>query len=55
MVLAAVKPEEDVRIAHTRQEDVVWFYSTIFGVPLLVLGAGILYNHLRRRPRGGRA
>ena len=55
MVLAAAKPEEDVRIAHTRQEDVVWFYSTIFGVPLLVLGAGILYNHLRRRPRGRRA
>jgi len=51
-ILGSVKAEEDVRILHTKKEDVVWFYATIFGVPLLVLGVGVLYNQLRRRPKG---
>jgi len=54
-ILGGVKAEEDVRIMHTKKEDVVWFYTTIFGVPLLVLGVGILYNQLRRiRPYHGK-
>ena len=32
--------EEDVKIAHTRAEDVTWFYATVFAVPLIILGAG---------------
>jgi hypothetical protein len=48
-LLGSVGTEEDVRIMHTKEEDVVWFYSTIFAVPLIVLGIGIAYNRLRLR------
>jgi len=41
--------EEDVPIAHTRQQDQLWFYLTIFGMPSLVLGLGLLYTQRRRR------
>lgn len=41
--------EEDVRIMHTRKEDQWWFYLTIFGVPALVLGSGLIYVSRRRR------
>ncbi|MFW5878869.1 MAG: Gldg family protein, partial [Myxococcota bacterium] len=44
-----VENEEDVRIRHTKEENVVWFYGTIFAVPLLVLSGGIF--HVRRRRR----
>jgi len=40
--------EEDVPIVHTRAENVGWFYATIFGMPALVLLAG-LYGVRRRR------
>ena len=48
-LLGSVGAEEDVRIMHTRQEDVVWFYTTIFAIPLLILGIGIFYNRFRTR------
>jgi hypothetical protein len=41
--------EEDVKIEHTRSEDVVWFYLTIVGAPVLVLGVGLFYVWWRRR------
>ncbi|MFH1132427.1 MAG: hypothetical protein V1754_13910, partial [Pseudomonadota bacterium] len=41
--------EEDVRIRHTRKEDQLWFYLTIFAVPALVLGAGFFYTRRRRK------
>ena len=47
----AVDSEADVRIVHTRAENVIWFYLIIWGAPLLVLGAGIAV--LYRRRRGG--
>jgi hypothetical protein len=51
----SAETEEDVRILHTREQDVVWFYTTIFAVPLFVLGTGLVYNRLRaRRTRRGR-
>jgi hypothetical protein len=50
----AVNTEEDVRIEHTKQADLVWFYTTIFGVPALVLGAGLIYSRHSRRSRGGK-
>ncbi len=46
-----VNNEEDIRIEHTKQQDLAWFYATIFGVPGLVLGAGLLSR--RRALRGG--
>jgi ABC-type uncharacterized transport system involved in gliding motility auxiliary subunit len=42
--------EEDVRILHTRNEDKVWFYLTLFTMPILVMSAGIFYS-LRRRKK----
>jgi hypothetical protein len=44
-----VSTEADVPISHTRKQDVVWFYSTIFVVPGLVLGLGFIVT--RRRPK----
>lgn len=46
-----VENEEDVKIEHTKQQDAAWFYGTIFGVPLLVLGIGALFTTVRRRAR----
>jgi hypothetical protein len=48
-LLGSAGREEDVRIMHTKKEDVVWFYTTTFVVPLLVLGIGIFYNRFRMR------
>jgi hypothetical protein len=45
--------EEDVKIEHTKQADLGWFYATIFGGPGLVLGAGVLISR-RSRARGGK-
>ncbi len=42
--------EEDLHIEHTKQQDLAWFYSTIFGIPALVLGAGLF---IRRRTLAG--
>jgi hypothetical protein len=33
--------EEDVPIAHTRGQDVFWFYGTVFLAPLLIVGIGL--------------
>jgi ABC-type uncharacterized transport system len=46
-----VNTEEDVRIEHTKQQDLAWFYSTIFGIPGVVLGAGLFLR--RRALKGG--
>ena len=35
-----ISSEEDVKIQHTKDKEAAWFYSTVMGVPLLVLGAG---------------
>ena len=45
----AVTTAEDVRIEHTKQKDVIWFYGTIFGAPALVLGLGLLTSRRRAR------
>lgn len=41
--------ERDVIIAHTRNEDILWFYSTIVGAPLVVLGFGLWFGRRRRK------
>lgn len=46
----ATNTEEDLHIEHTKQQDLAWFYSTIFGIPLLVLAAGLF---VRRRALAG--
>lgn len=46
-----IESEEDIAIAHTKAEDVAWFYSTIFGAPLLVLAIGLVRVFRRRKRR----
>ncbi len=41
--------EEDVKILHSRSEDAWWFYSTVMGVPLLILGLGLFTGWGRGR------
>jgi hypothetical protein len=44
--------EEDVKIEHTKQKDLIWFYATIFGAPALIGGVGFWYSRRARRRRG---
>ena len=46
--------EEDVRIEHTKQQDLSWFYATIFGAPCLVLAAGVVVSRRSRRMGGAK-
>ncbi|HLK88882.1 MAG TPA: DUF4350 domain-containing protein [Polyangia bacterium] len=47
--------EADTPISHTRKQDTVWFYSTIFLGPALVLAAGLAVTRgARRKARRGR-
>jgi ABC-type uncharacterized transport system len=43
--------EADVPITHTRKQDVAWFYSSIFLMPALVLGLGLVVTRRRRRQK----
>jgi hypothetical protein len=45
--------EEDKRIQHTKQQDLTWFYATIFGAPGLVLALGLMLGR-RSRTKGAR-
>ena len=47
----AMTTAEDVRIEHTKQKDLVWFYGTIFGAPALVLGTGLVYTRRVRKKK----
>jgi hypothetical protein len=42
-----IESEEDVKIVHSRDEDQMWFYATVFAVPFLILAIGLLI--VRRR------
>jgi hypothetical protein len=44
----AIATTEDVKIEHTKQKDLVLFYGTIFFVPSLILGLGLLYGRRSR-------
>ncbi|MCP4807717.1 MAG: hypothetical protein GY913_26970 [Proteobacteria bacterium] len=50
-----IENEEDIKIEHTNEDQTLWFYATVLGFPLLILGAGILRVSRRRRNRGGEA
>ncbi len=43
--------EEDIKILHTRKEDLVWFWGSVVAVPLLVLLAGFLATRKRHAGR----
>jgi hypothetical protein len=43
--------EADVPITHTRKQDVIWFYGTIFLAPALVIAAGVAVTRGARRKR----
>lgn len=44
-----IESEEDVQIEQTKQLDLAWFYTTIFGLPALVLGVGLTVSGRSRR------
>ena len=52
-IAGSTSSEADVPIEHTRKQDVFWFYSTIFLVPALVLGVGLVLT--RRGGKGKKA
>jgi hypothetical protein len=41
--------EKDVAIEHTRSQDTTWFYGSLVGAPILVLGLGLGAVVMRRR------
>lgn len=43
-----ISSEEDVRIKHTKEDDAMWFYATIFGMPVLLLVVGAFVVRRRR-------
>jgi hypothetical protein len=50
-IAGPINKEIDAPIEHTRKQDVVWFYSTIFLAPVLVLAVGFVATRRRRRSR----
>jgi len=46
----AVSQEEDEKIVHTKEQDQLWFYSTILGMPSLLLGLGLLVSRRQKGP-----
>ena len=48
-IIGNLNSEEDIRIVHSKKEDVVWFYGTILLVPLLVLLAGFLATRNKKK------
>lgn len=45
--------EEDIPIKHTRKEDTIWFYATIFLAPAMVLAGGLGWVQRSRYRKGG--
>ncbi|NMB76192.1 MAG: hypothetical protein GYA21_13810 [Myxococcales bacterium] len=43
--------EEDVRVQHTRGQEIFWFYGTVFAVPVIILGVGFATRFGRGRNR----
>ena len=41
--------EKDKRIEHTKSQDAIWFWGTMVGAPMLMLGIGLLFIGRRRR------
>jgi len=54
-LMGEAKTEEDVKIERTKQQDLTYFYASIFGAPLLVLAAGVFVSRRSKRSRGGKS
>ncbi len=52
-ITGEISSEVDVPIAHTKKQDVTWFYATIFVAPALTLGVGFFATRRRRRGKKG--
>ena len=50
-----IQSTEDVKIEHTKQKDLLWFYGAILGAPALVLGGGLTYTRRARKNAKRRA
>jgi hypothetical protein len=50
-ITGTINNEEDVAILHTRRQDQAWFYGSIFLVPAMVVGAGVLMTRRRARKK----
>ncbi|MFO0572659.1 MAG: Gldg family protein [Polyangia bacterium] len=50
-LVGEVAQEQDVPIVHTKEQDKLWFWSTILAAPALVLTIGLLYVRAVRRRR----
>jgi hypothetical protein len=48
-IAGEVESEQDVAIVHTKGEDVLWFYATLVGAPVVVLGFGVWFGWWRRQ------
>ncbi len=48
-IAGEVESEEDVKIQHTREDDVLWFWGTILVFPLFILVGGVAISLIRRR------
>jgi len=48
-IAGSINNEEDVPVTHTRKQDVMWFYSSVFVAPVLVLGIGMTLTRTRKR------
>lgn len=46
-----IESEEDVRVEQSKQMNMAWFYSTVFGVPVFVLGVGVAISRRGRRSK----
>jgi hypothetical protein len=46
-----VSSEEDVRLEHTKKENMLWFYSTIVVIPLVILVGGLFYTRRRKNKK----
>jgi hypothetical protein len=44
-----VSSEEDMPVSHTKKEDLIWFYLSIFAMPAAVLGFGFVMTRRRKR------
>ncbi len=47
-LIGGTTSEEDVKIQHSKKEDTVWFYSSIFGVPTMMLFMGFVATRRKR-------
>jgi hypothetical protein len=52
-IAGQISSEEDIKIQHTSDKDTTWFYATIAGVPLLVLGTGFIATRRRKSSKRG--